>query len=65
VENLGERSYLDNLDGRNRNSQPADSLTFDREVDRIYVEAPADIKVRPIRGTIATKATCHMGVLSA
>jgi D-hexose-6-phosphate mutarotase len=45
VENLGEQLYLDNLDSRARKTQPTGPLRFDREVDRIYVGAPEDIKV--------------------
>ena len=44
MENLGDQPYLDNLDSRSRKTQPAGSLRFDREVDRIYVGAPPDIK---------------------
>ena len=45
MENLGDQPYLDNLDSRSRKTQPAGPLRFDREVDRIYVGAPPDIKV--------------------
>ena len=45
VENLGDQPYLDNLDSRSRKTQPAGPLKFDREVDRIFVGAPPDIKV--------------------
>ena len=45
MENLREQPYLDNLDSRSRKTQPAGPLSFDREVDRIYVGAPEDIKV--------------------
>lgn len=47
VENLGNQPYLDNLDSRSRKKQPAGPLRFDREVDRIFVGAPEDIKVAP------------------
>ncbi len=42
---LGEQPYLDNLDARSRQQQPPGNLAFDREVDRIFVGAPSDIKV--------------------
>lgn len=47
VEGLGDghQQYLDNLDSREKKQQPAGNISFDQEVDRIYVEAPADVKV--------------------
>lgn len=42
----GHQQYLDNLDSREKKQQPLGNITFDREVDRIYVEAPTEINVR-------------------
>ena len=45
VSDLSNQPYLDNLDGRNRKALPPGPLGFDREVDRIFVGAPANISV--------------------
>lgn len=46
VEGLGEgqQPYLDNLEGRAR-KESAGPLSFDQEVDRIYLSASPDIAV--------------------
>ena len=45
--------YLDSLDGRARKIDTADAVTFDREVDRIYVGVPPRLTIRDGARTIA------------
>lgn len=45
VEGLETLDYLDNLLHRERFTEQADALTFDGEVDRIYLRTPTDIAI--------------------
>lgn len=45
VEGLETLDYLDNLLKRKRLTEQADALTFDGEVDRVYLHTPANIAV--------------------
>ncbi|CAK9173775.1 unnamed protein product [Ilex paraguariensis] len=45
VEGLETLDYLDNLLHRERFTEQADAITFDSEVDRIYLSTPANIAI--------------------
>lgn len=45
VEGLKGTAYLDSLDGRKEKQEEPDSLVFDKEVDRIYLQAPDELKI--------------------
>jgi glucose-6-phosphate 1-epimerase len=46
IEGLGGKKYLDSAGGKIGRVQEESSLSFNGEVDRIYFNAPADLKVR-------------------
>ena len=46
VEGLKSTSYLDSLDGRREKTDEMDAVEFHEEVDRIYLDAPAVLKIR-------------------
>jgi len=45
VEGLETLDYLDNLIGKERFTEQADAITFDGEVDRVYLNTPTKIAV--------------------
>lgn len=45
VEGLETLDYLDNLAGKERFTEQADAITFDGEVDRVYLSTPSKIAV--------------------
>ena len=46
VEGLKSTSYLDSLDGRREKTDEMNAVEFHEEVDRIYLDAPAVLKIR-------------------
>jgi glucose-6-phosphate 1-epimerase len=55
IEGLGGKSYLDSAGGRIERVQEEASLSFNGEVDRIYFDAPADLKVREKKCALAVE----------
>ena len=47
VEGLTGREYLDNLADKRRCAESAADLRFIGEVDRIYLDVPGPLRVRP------------------
>nr|VDC81198.1 unnamed protein product [Brassica rapa] len=45
VEGLETLDYLDNLKGKERFTEQADAITFDGEIDRVYLNTPTKIAV--------------------
>ncbi|XP_020261542.1 putative glucose-6-phosphate 1-epimerase isoform X2 [Asparagus officinalis] len=45
VEGLETLDYLDNLEGKERFTEQTDAVTFDGEVDRVYLSTPSKIAV--------------------
>ncbi|KAH1067895.1 hypothetical protein J1N35_032882 [Gossypium stocksii] len=45
VEGLGTLDYLDNLQNKERFTEQGDAITFETEVDRIYLSAPTKIAI--------------------
>ncbi|KAA3490164.1 Galactose mutarotase-like superfamily protein isoform 1 [Gossypium australe] len=45
VEGLGTLDYLDNLQNKERFTEQGDAITFETEVDRIYLSAPTKITI--------------------
>jgi glucose-6-phosphate 1-epimerase len=55
IEGLGGKRYLDSAGGRIERVQEQASLSFNGEVDRIYFDAPADLKVRERKCALAVE----------
>lgn len=47
IEGLAGREYLDNLAEKRRCAESAPALRFSGEVDRIYLDVPGPLRVRP------------------
>lgn len=60
VAGLQGASYLDSLDGRIKKVDDHDAVTFDAEVDRIYVNVPRRLTIEDGRRTIALTTTAAL-----